>query len=116
MGSTIGDHCVIDGMSVIGEGVSLGADNVVSNGGSNFTVRHNTFQNSHTQTATVALYGDFAPISNVLVENNLLIGDHLLVNKFVFAPARSSLWFSNVWGVPPGIDRKSTRLNSSHRC
>src|SRR5688500_19599367 len=25
------------------------------------------------------------------MENNLLIGDHLLVNKFVFAPARSSL-------------------------
>ena len=31
-GARIGDHCVIDGMSVIGEGVSLGADNVVSNG------------------------------------------------------------------------------------
>ena len=31
-GARIGDHCVIDGMSVIGEGVTLGADNVVSNG------------------------------------------------------------------------------------
>jgi hypothetical protein len=56
------------------EGPDSHNDNVVSNGGSNFIVRHNTFQNSHTQTATVALYGDFAPISNVLVENNLLVG------------------------------------------
>jgi mannose-1-phosphate guanylyltransferase len=31
-GARIGDHCAIDGMSVIGEGVELGADNVVSNG------------------------------------------------------------------------------------
>jgi mannose-1-phosphate guanylyltransferase len=31
-GATIGDHCVIDGMSVIGAGVTLGANNVVSNG------------------------------------------------------------------------------------
>jgi hypothetical protein len=56
------------------EGPDSHNDNVVSNGGSNFVVRHNTFQNNHTQTATVALYGDFAPISNVLVENNLLVG------------------------------------------
>jgi mannose-1-phosphate guanylyltransferase len=30
-GAVIGDHCVIDGLSVIGEGVSLGAHNQVSN-------------------------------------------------------------------------------------
>ena len=31
-GVRIGDHCTIDGMSVLGEGVTLGAGNVVSNG------------------------------------------------------------------------------------
>jgi mannose-1-phosphate guanylyltransferase len=31
-GVKIGDRCMVDGMSVIGEGVTLGADNVVSNG------------------------------------------------------------------------------------
>jgi mannose-1-phosphate guanylyltransferase len=31
-GVEIGDHCVIDGMSVLGEGVVLGAGNTVSNG------------------------------------------------------------------------------------
>jgi hypothetical protein len=49
-------------------------DDVVTNGGSNFVVRHNTLENSHTQTATVALYGDFAPVVNALIENNLLLG------------------------------------------
>jgi mannose-1-phosphate guanylyltransferase len=28
----IGDHCVIDGLSVLGEGVTLGAGNTVANG------------------------------------------------------------------------------------
>jgi hypothetical protein len=49
-------------------------DDVVTNGGSNFVVRHNTLENDHTQTATVALYGDFAPVVNALVDNNLLVG------------------------------------------
>jgi mannose-1-phosphate guanylyltransferase len=31
-GVRIGDHCTIDGMSVLGEGVTIGAGNVVSNG------------------------------------------------------------------------------------
>ena len=31
-GAVIGDHCVVDGMSVIGQDVILGADNVVSRG------------------------------------------------------------------------------------
>ena len=31
-GVRIGDHCTIDGLSVLGEGVTLGAGNVVSNG------------------------------------------------------------------------------------
>jgi mannose-1-phosphate guanylyltransferase len=31
-GVRIGDHCTIDGMSVLGEGVTLGAGNMVSNG------------------------------------------------------------------------------------
>ena len=31
-GVRIGDHCTVDGMSVLGEGVTLGDDNVVSNG------------------------------------------------------------------------------------
>lgn len=49
-------------------------DNIVTNGGSNFIVRGNNLENSHTQTANVALYGDFAAVSNALVENNLLQG------------------------------------------
>jgi mannose-1-phosphate guanylyltransferase len=28
----IGDHCVVEGLSVLGEGVSLGAHNVVAKG------------------------------------------------------------------------------------
>ena len=28
----VGDHCTIDGMSVLGEGVTIGDSNVVSNG------------------------------------------------------------------------------------
>jgi mannose-1-phosphate guanylyltransferase len=31
-GVRVGDHCTIDGMSVLGEGVTIGAGNVVSNG------------------------------------------------------------------------------------
>jgi mannose-1-phosphate guanylyltransferase len=31
-GVTIGDECHVDGLSVLGEGVSLGAGNIVSNG------------------------------------------------------------------------------------
>src|SRR4051812_21871561 len=31
-GVRVGDHCTIDGMSVLGEGVTLGAENTVSNG------------------------------------------------------------------------------------
>ena len=31
-GVTIGDDCHVDGLSVLGQGVSLGAGNIVSNG------------------------------------------------------------------------------------
>ena len=31
-GVRIGDHCTIDGMSVLGEGVTIGTENVISNG------------------------------------------------------------------------------------
>jgi mannose-1-phosphate guanylyltransferase len=31
-GVRIGDHCTVDGMSVLGEGVTLGTENVISNG------------------------------------------------------------------------------------
>jgi UDP-3-O-[3-hydroxymyristoyl] glucosamine N-acyltransferase len=31
-GRAIGDHCHVDGLSVLGEGVTLGAGNIVSNG------------------------------------------------------------------------------------
>src|SRR5215210_5637926 len=34
------------------------------------------------------------------MENNLLIGDHLLVNKFVFAPTLS-LWESKILPIDP---------------
>lgn len=48
---------------------------IVSNGGSNFTVRHN-YLDGETANASSALslYGDFDPIKNVLVQNNLFNG------------------------------------------
>jgi hypothetical protein len=61
------------------EGDDSHNDAVITNGGSNLVVRHNTLENPHTQTAVVALYGDLAPVTDVIVENNLLAGGGYVV-------------------------------------
>jgi hypothetical protein len=44
------------------------------NGGSNVTVRHNTFLNDRSQTDAVSFFQDFTPVTDILVEDNLLAG------------------------------------------
>ena len=46
----------------------------ISGGLSNITVRHNTVVNQQTQTSAVYITNDWGPVSNVLVEDNQLIG------------------------------------------
>lgn len=46
----------------------------LSTGGDNIHIKHNTLQNPLNQTAVLALFCDFAPVTNVLAEENLLIG------------------------------------------
>jgi hypothetical protein len=56
-------------------------DSFVSNGGNNMVIRHNTMLCEIIEpdpqggcSAAIAIYGDFHPVDNVLVENNLLGG------------------------------------------
>lgn len=46
----------------------------LSTGGNNIHIAHNTLQNPLNQTAVLAFFCDFAPVTNVLAENNLLVG------------------------------------------
>lgn len=46
----------------------------VDGGNSNLTIQHNTVINSYTQTSAVMIDNYFGPVSNVTVENNILIG------------------------------------------
>ena len=56
------------------EGEDSHNDAVLTNGGRNLVVRHNTLENPHTQTAVVALYGDVEAVVDVVIEDNLLDG------------------------------------------
>ena len=56
------------------EGEDSHNDAVLTNGGRNLVIRHNTLENPHTQTAVVALYGDVEAVVDVVVEDNLLDG------------------------------------------
>jgi hypothetical protein len=48
---------------------------VLTNGGSNLTIRHNRLENALTQTAAVSLFGDNAPgVQHVIVDGNCLSG------------------------------------------
>jgi hypothetical protein len=50
-------------------------ENLLSNGSTaGATIRHNRFDNPHSQTATIALFGDFAPIQNMTFDDNLFNG------------------------------------------
>ena len=50
-------------------------DGIQIDGGiSNVTIQHNTVINSHTQTAALMIDNYFGPISNIKVDNNLLVG------------------------------------------
>ncbi|WP_344079344.1 right-handed parallel beta-helix repeat-containing protein [Luedemannella helvata] len=49
-------------------------DGIQSTGGSNIVIRHNHIDNRYSQTSCVLLGEEFAPLRNVLVENNLFNG------------------------------------------
>ena len=49
-------------------------DGVAIDGGANVTIRHNTIINPNSQTSAVMIDNYFGPISNITVENNLLVG------------------------------------------
>jgi hypothetical protein len=67
---TVEDNWVHD----LHEGQDSHNDCVLTNGGANLVVRHNTLENSHTQTSVVALYGDLDAVVDVAVDGNLLVG------------------------------------------
>ena len=56
------------------EGNGSHNEDVLTNGASNITIRHNNFQNSLTQTSAISLFADFGPVQNVTVDDNLLNG------------------------------------------
>jgi hypothetical protein len=49
-------------------------DGVQSTSGVNIVLRHNTIENSFTQTSCIMLGNEFGPLRNVLIEDNLLNG------------------------------------------
>ena len=49
-------------------------DGVAIDGGANVTIRHNTIINPNSQTSAVMIDNYFGPISNITVDNNLLVG------------------------------------------
>jgi len=49
-------------------------DGFQSNGGGGVVIRHNTILNSWPQTSAVALFQDFSPQANNVIDNNLLAG------------------------------------------
>lgn len=77
-GANIGDNVTIEDSYIHDVVFANGShnDSIVSNGGSNMVIRGNTLriQNSPGSSAALALYGDFEPIANVLVEGNLIDG------------------------------------------
>src|ERR1017187_9288040 len=44
------------------------------------------------------------------------INSQLVTNTTDFLDTSATLTISNAWFIQPVVDRKSTRLNSSHRC
>jgi hypothetical protein len=60
--SGVGPH--YDGIAI--HGMSGGIDNV--------TIRHNTVHNNHNQTSAIYIAPDLGSISNIVVDNNLLMG------------------------------------------
>jgi hypothetical protein len=49
-------------------------DGIEINGGSDIQIRHNTVINDHEQTSAIMLSNDFGGLSNIVVDNNRLIG------------------------------------------
>jgi len=100
-GVTLEDNWIHD----LYEGPDSHNDDVLTNGGAHLVVRHNTLENSRDQTATVALYGDFAPVNDVLVERNLLQGGGWAVyagtdpGKRYGGAARAVRFFDNHFGT-----------------
>jgi hypothetical protein len=81
-------------------------DGFLSNGGSGYTLRHNTIHCDGPATGTgacsaaVAMYGDWAPITNVLVENNL----------FPSSPAGYCMYAGYDPGKPNGTGTADVRI------
>ena len=77
-GANISDNVVIQDSWIHDVYYANGSHNepVVSNGGSNLVIRHNTLSGNPTNgtSSALSLYGDFDQIRNVLVENNLFNG------------------------------------------
>ncbi len=49
-------------------------EDILEDGVTNLTLQHNTFLNQNNQTAALALFTEFGPNSNLLIQNNLLAG------------------------------------------
>lgn len=100
---------------------------VLSNGSTKgITLRHNRFDNPLSQTATISLFGDFGPIQNVVVDDNLLNGGGFTVyggcdpnkpygmqcqnisltnNRFMRAPEAGAFWPNGgYWGTLTSFD------------
>ncbi len=82
------------------------------------TVRHNTILNEWSQTAAIALFGDFGTPANSVIDNNLLAGGGYSVyggtprstNITVTNNRFSRLYFPNggYWGVETALNRSGT--------
>src|SRR5258707_11329088 len=84
------------------------------------TVKKSTFREYYEALLIAVIFVNFArifafqafKIPTGSMEDNLKVGDHIIVNKFIYGPGTS------LGGLLPlreiRRDRKSTRLNSSH--
>ncbi len=93
------------------------------------TVRHNYLANQNNQTGTITLFGDFAPVTNVTIDDNLLNGGgwtlygghdsgkkygthdasiHITNNRFMRTPEAGAYWPSGgYWGPIACFDTSS---------
>ena len=75
-----------------------------SNGGQRIVLRHNNIDNPAGGSAALGLYGDFAPIQNVLVENNLFNGGNSYavyagaIGGKAFPDGNNVRFIDNRWG------------------
>jgi len=58
----------------LSQGSSAHADGFQSDGGGNYTFRHNTIRNPNEQTSAILMSTNTSPISNVVIDHNLMSG------------------------------------------